>query len=56
MAMDIVFQRKKQNGNRAKVVGVLSVLAKVKTVLIRTDCVTKRMSQGPSMHSFIFRI
>jgi hypothetical protein len=31
MAMDIVFQReKKQNSNRAKVVGVVSVLAKVK--------------------------
>jgi hypothetical protein len=27
MAMDIVFQTKKQNSNRAKVVGVLSVLA-----------------------------
>jgi hypothetical protein len=31
MAMDIFFQRKKkQNSNRTKVVGVLSVLAKVK--------------------------
>jgi hypothetical protein len=30
MAMYIVFQRKRQNWNRAKVVGVLSVLAKVK--------------------------
>jgi hypothetical protein len=31
MAMDIVFQRKKnQNSNRAKGVGVVSVLAKVK--------------------------
>jgi hypothetical protein len=31
MAMDIVFQReKKQNSNRAKIVGVVRVLAKVK--------------------------
>jgi hypothetical protein len=40
MAMDIVFQRKKQNCNRAKAVGVLSVLAKVKMVLIRTAVLT----------------
>jgi hypothetical protein len=32
-------ENKKPNWNRATVVGVLSVLAKVKTVLIRTDCV-----------------
>jgi hypothetical protein len=28
--MDIVFQKKKQNSNRVKGVGVLSILAKVK--------------------------
>jgi hypothetical protein len=30
VAMDIVFQRKKQSSNRVKGVGVLSILAKVK--------------------------
>jgi hypothetical protein len=30
MAMDIVFLRKKQNSNRAKGVGVVSILTKVK--------------------------
>jgi hypothetical protein len=30
VAMDIVFQRKKQNSNRAEVVEVLSILTKVK--------------------------
>jgi hypothetical protein len=42
MAMDIVFQSKKQNSNKAKSLGFLSVLAKVnlkKLNLSRPNCI-----------------
>jgi hypothetical protein len=45
MAMDIVFQRKKQKSNRAKGVGVLSILCKGKFAqkidLSRPNCINR---------------
>jgi hypothetical protein len=45
VAMDIVFQRKKQNSNRVKGVEVLSILAKVK--------MQKRVIFYPNCHGML---